>query len=450
MGISHSVAVCLTLPIVVLALVLPELSEAAFLDIANSPFYISGLVLGRPVGVPPRGLKNGLALPSPPKKALAKPPPRSFAPADRPVAADAASWSAVGQLVAGATYKSIYFSGCGFLLPFHFGVVAALRDHGVKFEQASATSGGVMAALAILDAANLELGIRQCFDLRAEPAAMPWCPQSFFDMYRRYFRAFRDAAAKARVPLAELRGRLFVRLGRVAFKWGPAAKGLAWDGIELSDFASEEELEDSFMSAAYVPGVTALQPPAPIRGRAFLDAALADRWRPGNLDKIALHNRSLFPPSAAPPSPPEAAAGDCAPASNPSAAVATGTQEGPRPAVVRPERVVVLANGRPLDDPKGLVAISGCPKRALDFFASHQVQRAAFLEGYELAARSVDAASLSAEKRQELAAKRLGAEAMIDRILAEQAAWKGAVAQGVAVQGPATEPALAAQAMAAV
>ena len=46
------------------------------------------------------------------------------------------------------------------MLPFHFGVVAALRDHGVKFEQASATSGGVMAALAILDAANLEVAYR--------------------------------------------------------------------------------------------------------------------------------------------------------------------------------------------------------------------------------------------------------------------------------------------------
>ena len=48
-------------------------------------------------------------------------------------------------------------SGCGFLLPFHFGVVAALLDHGIKFEKASATSGGVMAALAILGGADLEV-----------------------------------------------------------------------------------------------------------------------------------------------------------------------------------------------------------------------------------------------------------------------------------------------------
>ena len=45
----------------------------------------------------------------------------------------------------------------GFLLPFHFGVVSAFKDHNIKFDQAVGTSGGVMAALAMLGGADLEV-----------------------------------------------------------------------------------------------------------------------------------------------------------------------------------------------------------------------------------------------------------------------------------------------------
>ena len=71
-------------------------------------------------------------------------------------------------LRAGANYFCIHFAGCGFMLPYHFGTVAALKDNGVTFSRATASSGGVMAALALLGGADLHLGIRQCFSL-AQP-----------------------------------------------------------------------------------------------------------------------------------------------------------------------------------------------------------------------------------------------------------------------------------------
>ena len=79
------------------------------------------------------------------------------------------------------------------MLPYHFGVVAAFRKHKIKFTHATASSGGVMAALAMLGGADLELGVRQCFDLRAEPATIPGSICAFMCVYRNYFHCFRDA-----------------------------------------------------------------------------------------------------------------------------------------------------------------------------------------------------------------------------------------------------------------
>ena len=108
-------------------------------------------------------------------------------------------------------------------------VVAAMKAHGIKFARATASSGGVMAALAILDAANLELGTRQCFDLRSEPATIPASMRSFFAVYRQYFRCFRSAADRKRVPISELGGRLFLALSRSFSGVGVSTNGLSCD-----------------------------------------------------------------------------------------------------------------------------------------------------------------------------------------------------------------------------
>ena len=122
------------------------------------------------------------------------------------------------------------------MLPYHFGAVAAFRDFGVTFSKATASSGGVMAALALLGGADLDLGIRQCFDLRGEKATTPGSIRSFFAVYREYFRCFRSTERQRSMRLSELRDRLFVRLGR----WTSSG----WEIFKVTDFATEQELED--------------------------------------------------------------------------------------------------------------------------------------------------------------------------------------------------------------
>lgn len=256
------------------------------------------------------------------------------------------------------------------MLPFQFGCVAALKAHDVKFTHASASSGGVMAALAILDAADLELGVAQCFDLRAEPATTPSSVRAFFSVYRQYFKCFRNAACKKRMPAEALYERLWVRLGR-----------LTWRGAEVfsvGDWANEDEIEDAFMSAAYIPGGTSITPPM-FRNSVALDAVLVDtlRWRPA---VFSLEDPSLWP--------------HCEPvttAVNADGVRANGRDIERRPGgrtdarcvvvTFAPLRTGLLGGMTNSVDSTGLVAVQGSAHGLIDFWASPEKMKEGFIEG---------------------------------------------------------------------
>lgn len=154
------------------------------------------------------------------------------------------------------------------MLPYFMGVVTALRHFNIKFETATGSSGGVMAALALLDGGDIELGIQQCFDLRfLEGATIPGSISSFFSVYREYFRSYRRKIYQERTSISSLKDRLFVRLGR----WN----GCWFEIYTVSEFYSEQDLEDAFMSAGYIPMGTSVLPPI-FRGEFALDATLID------------------------------------------------------------------------------------------------------------------------------------------------------------------------------
>lgn len=102
-------------------------------------------------------------------------------------------------------YPSIYFSGAGYYLPFHFGVVKCLIDNQITFQKAFGVSAGAQAALAMSEGADLELGIRQCFDLRDE--TVYFTINYMFDLYGKYFEKFRGIGKR---NLDELNSSLFV------------------------------------------------------------------------------------------------------------------------------------------------------------------------------------------------------------------------------------------------
>ena len=78
------------------------------------------------------------------------------------------------HLTPNTEYDSIAFSGCGLLLPYHFGVVKCLNDNNITFQKASGVSAGTFGAGAILNLAHLDLGIRQSYDLMVESTIGPF------------------------------------------------------------------------------------------------------------------------------------------------------------------------------------------------------------------------------------------------------------------------------------
>lgn len=184
------------------------------------------------------------------------------------------------QLMApGSHYGACYFSGCGFLLPFHFGVVLCLRDNGITFEVATGASGGVMAALAVLKAADLEVGIRQSFDLRQETVSCITSVSAFRKMLKHYFFSFRRSEFQKAMTVESLRGRFRVLLGLLpsgaATLASDCAPGHRWTPAEcsVSHWLDEPDLADACSAASYIPGGTALLP-AYVRGHVAIDAMI--------------------------------------------------------------------------------------------------------------------------------------------------------------------------------
>ncbi len=102
-------------------------------------------------------------------------------------------------------YPSIFFSGAGFYLPFHFGAVRCLIDHGITFDAALGVSSGGQACLAVLGGACPDLGLRQCYDLQHEMRC--FTQEYFWQSYTRYFEKFR---ASGQCSLASLNSRIHI------------------------------------------------------------------------------------------------------------------------------------------------------------------------------------------------------------------------------------------------
>lgn len=212
-----------------------------------------------------------------------------------------------------------------------------------------------MAALALLGGADLKLGIRQCFDLRDEKATTPGSIRSFFAVYREYFRCFRSFSFQRDMRLSALRGKLFVRLGR----W--TSNG--WEIFQVTDFETEQDLEDAFMSAAYVPFGTSVLPPY-FRKTVAYDAALID-FLSGQIG-FAANKASLWPPEP----------------------------EDDDPAKHELDRTKVLVVptqgiGHAIN-PSDLVVVNGKFRSLLDFWAHPSVMERGFVEGYQMAASLID------------------------------------------------------------
>jgi hypothetical protein len=324
---------------------------------------------------------------------------------------------------AGATYESIHFSGCGFMLPYHFGVAKALKEAKVKVKTATASSGGVMAALAMLGGADIDIGIRQCFDLRLEPSTLPWAVFSdFFKVYRVYFQHFRSSKYKEALPLSALNEKLVVRLGRWTgnFSQKHGDKSILpsegnflnrpWEVFQTSSFISETDLEDAFMSAAFVPFVTGIFPPK-WRGQVALDASLVDIMHGSYGKGFQFDNPSLWPIYSS---------------VNKSMGIAISEHSSEEADSQQPTHIMVRI--KPLDvdeseNPK-VVTISGIFGEARDFFASIERMKIGFVHGYRTTISMLDISSLPIAEKERLLQSAANADNMLDNILQKHSGWK--------------------------
>jgi hypothetical protein len=147
--------------------------------------------------------------------------------------------------VANRNYPSIYFSGAAFYLPFHFGAIKCLKDNNISFDKAYGVSSGAQAALAILNGSDLELGIRQCFDLcdQTKYLTTHW----LFNSYSSYFQKYRSNSKRS---LKDLSGRLHVGLFDLK----------TMRSFFHSNFESEEDLKQIISSSGNIVPFMSLAP----------------------------------------------------------------------------------------------------------------------------------------------------------------------------------------------
>jgi len=118
----------------------------------------------------------------------------------------------------------------------------------------------------------------------------------------------------------------------------------------VSEFNSEKDLEDAFMSAAYIPMGTSVLPPF-FRGKLALDANLVDYfvWDAGTYSST---NPTLWPP-------------------------------GPVKSGVKDIKMVVMPFSWDVEKASNLIAITGGFRKGLDFWASRDAMERSFCEGYQ-------------------------------------------------------------------
>jgi len=139
-------------------------------------------------------------------------------------------------------YGSIAFSGCGLLLPYHFGVVKCLLDNNIKFKRASGVSAGTFGAGAVMGMAHLDLGIRQSYDLMVESTVGPF--GNLLNNVEVFFNSFakNDAWKTAK-------GKWYV----------VCATGIRPKTIICDDFKDLSELSACALGSCWLPGIFGLK-----------------------------------------------------------------------------------------------------------------------------------------------------------------------------------------------
>lgn len=125
----------------------------------------------------------------------------------------------------------------------------------------------------------------------------------------------------------------------------------------MSDFNSEQDLEDAFMSAAYIPFGTSVLPPF-FRGELHLDATLIDYFVKG-AGTFSVENPTLWP-------------------------------AGPVKSGVEDVKMVCMPTAWNVVEASNLLVLTGGFRKVLDFWASRERMERGFIEGYQHMVDQID------------------------------------------------------------
>jgi len=172
----------------------------------------------------------------------------------------------------GNSYKSIFFSGAGYYLPFHLGVVKCFKDFKIGFEKTYGISSGSLAALCMLGGADLDLTIRQIFDLSKNVVFFTW--NYTFNVFLAYFEMSR---INNKLPLDKINENLNIGLMEL--------KG--FKKYFKNKFISEEDLKYSMVLSANVTPFINLLPKSYKNGW-YVDPLMVDPGIEGHVFDIAV------------------------------------------------------------------------------------------------------------------------------------------------------------------
>lgn len=158
------------------------------------------------------------------------------------------------------TYDAIFFSGAGFYIPFHFGVIKCFQERNIKFEKSYGISSGAYSALTMLGALDVDISLRQCLESFKEYTYFTW--DYAFDLMLAYFATSREAK---KVPIEEINGRFHVGLFDIK----------NFTRYYKNTFTSEEDLKISTILSANVSPIIRLLPKSYNNGL-FFDPLIID------------------------------------------------------------------------------------------------------------------------------------------------------------------------------
>jgi len=160
----------------------------------------------------------------------------------------------------GHRYNKIYFGGAGYYMPYHLGIVKCFQEYDISFQKTFGISSGGLAAFAMLGGGDIDLAIRQIFDVAEKNILFGW------DYMLKVLLTYLEVSRKGnKMTLEEINGRFHT--GLIEIK--------SFSRKFKNTFSSEDELINSVVNGTNVIPFISLGPVS-YKGGWYIDPLMID------------------------------------------------------------------------------------------------------------------------------------------------------------------------------